>query len=68
MKKFFALALSLVMALSLAACGDTSDKDKKDDSNGKGDSAAVETVEDGKLIMSTNGQFPPYEMVADTVN
>ena len=65
MKKFFALALSLVMALSLAACGDTSDKDKKDDSNGKGDSAAVETVEDGKLIMSTNGQFPPYEMVAD---
>ena len=65
MKKFFALALSLVMALSLAACGEESDKDKQDGQEEQNDSAVVETVEAGKLIMSTNAQFPPYEMVAD---
>ncbi|MBM6869820.1 amino acid ABC transporter substrate-binding protein [Pseudoflavonifractor phocaeensis] len=26
---------------------------------------ALQLVEDGKLIMATNAQFPPYEMVAD---
>ncbi len=30
-----------------------------------GDYGEFTTVEDGKLIMSTNAQFPPYEMVAD---
>ena len=30
-----------------------------------GDYGEFETVEEGKLIMSTNAQFPPYEMVAD---
>ena len=32
---------------------------------GGADSAELNLVEDGKLIMSTNAQFPPYEMVAD---
>lgn len=50
MKKFLTLMLALVMVLSLAACG------------GKEGSL---TVEEGKLHMSTNAQFPPYEMVAD---
>ena len=40
--------LALVMALSLSACG-----------GGSGDL----TVEKGKLHMSTNAAFPPYEMV-----
>ena len=31
---------------------------------GGADSAELNLVEDGKLIMSTNAQFPPYEMVA----
>ena len=31
---------------------------------GGADSAELKLVEDGKLIMSTNAQFPPYEMVA----
>lgn len=50
MKKFMTLLLALAMVLSLAACG------------GKEESL---TVEEGKLHMSTNAQFPPYEMVAD---
>ena len=46
------------MVASLAACGNTSSKQEGDD-NG------LKTAESGKLIMSTNAQFPPYEMVAD---
>ena len=29
------------------------------------ETASFTTIEEGKLIMSTNAQFPPYEMVAD---
>ncbi len=53
MKKLFALLLTLAMVLSLAACG------------GSKDTTAVTTVEAGKLHMSTNAEFPPYEMIAD---
>lgn len=49
MKKWIALALALVMALSLAACGGKTGL----------------TVEEGKLHMSTNAEFPPYEMVTN---
>ena len=42
-------------AASAAASGDKAD----------GDAAEVKTIESGKLIMATNAQFPPYEMVAD---
>ena len=72
MKKLFALLLTLAMVLSLAACGgDTADtsEDTADDTQTEdtGDTAdtSFTTVEEGKLIMSTNAQFPPYEMVAD---
>ena len=54
MKKFFASMLALTMALSLAACGGE-----------KAQESGLSTVQSGKLIMSTNAQFPPYEMVAD---
>ena len=52
MKKFVTMLLALVMVLSLAACGG---------SDGL-------TVEKGKLHMSTNAEFPPYEMLDDSGN
>ena len=69
MKKLLTLALAMLMVLSLAACGSTGSTDSKGSSTGtdstnEGD-ATFTTVEDGKLIMATNCQFPPYEMVAD---
>ena len=51
MKKMMALALAVLMVFAFAACGS---KDK-----------GGLTVEEGKLIMSTNAEFPPYEMKAD---
>lgn len=80
MKKMLALALAMSMALSLAACGGGSGaaSSKPAASNppaasgSQGGSSAdastpasFTTVEPGKLHMSTNAQFPPYEMVAD---
>jgi len=49
MKKLLTLILALAMVLSLAACGGKSSL----------------TVEEGKLHMSTNAEFPPYEMVTN---
>ena len=57
-KKIAAMAMAIGMVASLAACGNTSSKQKGDD-NG------LKTVESGKLHMSTNAQFPPYEMTTD---
>ncbi len=45
MKKIIALVLALVLVMGLTACA----------------SKGASTVEDGKLIMATNAQFPPYE-------
>ena len=56
MKKIVALTMALAMVFTLASCG------KKDEAPAEG---GLATVESGKLIMSTNAQFPPYEMVAD---
>ena len=51
MKKYIAMLLVLVMAAALlTGCGST-------------DSGL--TIEAGKLIMSTNAAFPPYEMTTD---
>ena len=52
MKKFVTLLLALAMVMSLAACGGKSGGD-------------LNTVEAGKLHMSTNAAFPPYEMTTD---
>ncbi len=53
MKKVFAIALTVLMVVSLfAGCG------SKGGNN-------LNTVEKGKLIMSTNASFPPYEMTTD---
>lgn len=77
MKKLFALLLTLAMVLSLAACGggdttdtteDTADDTQTEDTAGTEDTGDTDftTVEEGKLIMSTNATFPPYEMTDDT--
>lgn len=53
MKRIFALTAALLLLLcSFTACG------KTDSTNGM-------TIEEGKLIMSTNAEFPPYEMTTD---
>ena len=80
MKKFLALTLSLAMALSLAACGGSGSGSASSApaassgvSSSAGDAgsstpAELTTVEAGKLIMSTNAAFPPYEMTDDSGN
>ena len=57
MKKFFAIALAVLMVMGMfAGCG----------SNDTAEStAAFSTIKEGKLIMSTNAAFPPYEMTTD---
>ena len=55
MKKLIVFALTAVMLLGLlAGCG-----------NSGSDDSGLKTVESGKLIMSTNAAFPPYEMTTD---
>jgi len=55
MKKMIALLLALCLVLALCACGSS-----KQDAG-----SALKTVESGKLHMSTNAAFPPYEMTTD---
>ena len=53
MKKVFAFLLStILLAGVLSGCGAKSDN-------------ALGTIQNGKLIMSTNAEFPPYEMTTD---
>ena len=71
MKKFLALALALCMVFALCACGQSADTTAPAATEAATETAAAETaaelktVEPGKLIMSTNATFPPYEMIAD---
>ncbi len=65
MKKFVTMTLALGLSVSLlAGCGGGK-TEPTPAPEGNNTPAAVTTVESGKLIMSTNAQFPPYEMVAD---
>lgn len=74
MKKLFALLLTLAMVLSLAACGggttaeDTTGDDTNTETQEPTGDTTLTTVEEGKLIMSTNAAFPPYEMTDDSGN
>ena len=54
MKKYFALFLALAMMLGLLAGCSSSDNE-----------SGIKTIEKGKLVMSTNAAFPPYEMTTD---
>ena len=56
MKKMIAMLLTLTLAVAmLAGCGATPTNE-------------LNLVEDGKLIMSTNAEFPPYENTDDAGN
>ena len=74
MKKLLSLLLAVGMcAVLLTACGNSASKGSTSSAAGASTSATsdesadageLKLVEDGKLVMSTNAQFPPYEMVA----
>lgn len=78
MKKLTALMLSAVLALSLAACGGSASSSEAASSEAVSSEAAsseaaestetaeLTTVNPGKLTMSTNAAFPPYEMTTDS--
>ena len=67
MKKFFALMLALVMALSLVACGskaDTTADDKTDDTAAAEPANALEKIRaDGVLTVALSPDFSPMEFV-----
>lgn len=61
-KKALALGLGLAMCVTLlASC--SGGQGAKPSTSPSGGGAAIATVTSGKLTMSTNAQFPPYEMV-----
>ena len=71
MKKVLALTLGAALSFSLlSACSGGSAETPAPETTPAetapaGDYGEFTTIEEGKLIMSTNAQFPPYEMVAD---
>ena len=81
MKKILALMLALCMVFALAACGEAaSDPSAAPASEAPASEAPASeapaseepaadgeftTIVEGKLTMSTNAQFPPYEMTTD---
>ena len=82
MKKVFALALTVLMVMSMfAGCGSsnttktttaateapavTTEAATAEATAAETAASELKTIESGKLIMSTNAAFPPYEMVAD---
>ena len=69
MKKLFSILTTAAMLLSLCALTACGEKPAEDATDAQGDAqepAAVETVTEGKLTMSTNAAFPPYEMLDDS--
>lgn len=81
MKKILALMLALCMVFALAACGEAaSDPSEAPESEAPASEVPASeapaseapaadgeftTIVEGKLTMSTNAQFPPYEMTTD---
>ena len=64
MKKFIAILLALVVALSLVACAASGNNENKGDAGNNQETqnkTTYTTVTEGKLIMATNAYFPPYE-------
>lgn len=80
MKKLLCVALGAALSVSLlASCSGGSSSTPAPETTSPAETTPAETtpaetgaadlssalIEDGKLIMSTNAQFPPYELVAD---
>ena len=78
MKKLFSIVLAALMVAALfAGCGSSTAETKAPETTAapateaaapaetEAAAPAFTTIEAGKLIMSTNAAFPPYEMVAD---
>ena len=81
MKKLLCVALGAALSVSLlASCSGGSSSTPAPETTTPAETTPADTtpaetaaagdlssalIEDGKLIMSTNAQFPPYEMVAD---
>lgn len=72
MKKLIAMALAFVMVLTLVACSAGNENKTNapagNETDGKQNASALTTLETGKLIMSTNAEFPPYELKDDDGN
>ena len=81
MKKALSLMTAAALVPSLAACGSTassaasseaassdaaSSEAASSEAASETETAELSTVEPGKLIMSTNAAFPPYEMTTDS--
>ena len=65
-KKFLALlSAGALTATLLAGCGSGGNTDPSTAEPSGEEGATFTTIESGKLIMSTNAQFPPYELVSD---
>ena len=60
-----AVSESSVSEESSAASESSSSSEASSEETAAGGYGEFTTIEEGKLIMSTNAQFPPYEMVAD---
>lgn len=60
-----AVSESSVSEASSAASESSSSSEASSEETAAGGYGEFTTIEEGKLIMSTNAQFPPYEMVAD---
>ena len=80
MKKIFAIVLAALMVAGMfAGCGNSAEETQAPETTAAAaettaaaaetteaaEAAAFTTIEEGKLIMTTNAAFPPYEMVAD---
>ena len=63
MKKFLALMLAMIMALSLSACGEkaTTEPEVTDPQPEQQAEATLTTVTPGKLTVATSPDFAPYE-------
>lgn len=62
MKKFAVLLLAAIMVTSVAACTTTEEeKTTAQNQDAPGQEQALPLVTEGKLIMSTNAGFAPYE-------
>ena len=67
MKKIFAMLLTAAITVSLIACGGSgsSNNTTSTDTAASEDGAASEALADGKLIVGTNAEFPPFEYLGD---